>query len=354
MRVQRLFAWGAAALLLAVAASVAVFALLRSFNHFEPVETAFAGSCSPVIGVAGPEDLQIDPATRLAFVSSLDRRAGDGEGERGSVLAFSLDDPLAETAWRDRTDGVPARFEPLGLHFWSDGTTRRLFVVNAAADAVELYDVGEDGALAHLGSFSERRLTSPNDVVGVGPRAFYVSNDAEAGRDSLLGRLQFVLRQGAGKIMHYDGASWRVSAEGLKFANGLAVDRAGTRLYAAETAASALSVYARDPATGAISLLRREAMPAAIDNLNIDPDGALWIAGHPKPLLLPAYARDPEGRAPSIVLRYDASENGGAATRVYADDGAELSASTAASRLGSTLLIGALLERKFLICDLAS
>jgi len=69
--------------------------------------------------------------------------------------------------------------------------------------------------------------------------------------------------------------------------------------------------------------------------------------------------QNPDGRAPSIVLRYADSESrggegAGGAVQGYADDGAEISASTAAARLGSTLLIGALLERKFLICDLAA
>lgn len=324
---------------------------LQSFHQFDKVAVAFDGRCAPLSEIAGPEDIQIDPARRRAYVSSLDRRSPGAA--RGAILAFAIDDPLAEDAWRDRTGGAPARFEPLGLYFYEDESVRRLFVVNAAAKSVELFDVAENGDLAHLESFAERRLTSPNDVVAVGPRAFYVTNDVEPGRASLLGRLHFLFRIRSGRVLYFDGVSWRVAAENISFANGIAMSPDGARLYIGETAASALRVYARDAATGTLALEKMVEMGAGVDNINVDGHGALWIGAHPKPLKLPAYIRDPDGKLPSLVLRYD--ESVGGRTRpapVYADDGSELSAATTAARLGQTLLIGALLENKLLICTL--
>lgn len=349
---KRILGWILAAAV-AVAGVIAAWTLLvGSFNQFGEVERNFAGSCSPVTGVAGPEDLQIDPTTRLAFISSLDRRMA-GSGERGAIYAIALDDPLDTDGWRDRTRGVPERFEPMGLHFFQDGDVRRLFVVNAATSSVELYDVARNGDLSHLESLAERRLTSPNNVVGVGPRAFYVSNDVEAGRDTLMGRLHFLARVASGRIMYFDGASWRIAAEGLRFANGVAVSPDGGRLYVAETSSATLRVYARDVETGMLEWRRTAPMPAAIDNINVDQGGVLWIGAHAKPLALARYRREETGRLPSLVIRYDPSSEGRAtAVPVYADDGGEISAASAAARLGSTLLIGALLEKKFLICDL--
>jgi hypothetical protein len=89
--------------------------------------------------------------------------------------------------------------------------------------------------------------------------------------------------------------------------------------------------------------------PSAPDNLSVDENGAVWIAGLPKPLALPLHARDPEATAPSAVMRVG-GESG--IETVYRDDGSELSASSAAARLGGTLMIGALYENKFLLCDL--
>lgn len=349
---KRTLGWILAAVVAIAGLVVAWTVLLGSFTHFGEVERKFAGSCSPVTGIAGPEDLQIDPATRLAFISSHDRRAA-GSGERGAIYAISLDDPLDTDGWRDRTKGAPERFEPMGLHLYHDGEVRRLFVVNAATSAVELFDVARNGDLTHMESFSERRLTSPNNVVGVGPRAFYVSNDVEAGRDSLMGRLHFLMRAASGRVMYFDGLSWRIAAEGLRFANGVAVSPDGERLYVAETSSATLRIYARDVATGALDWRRTESMPAAVDNINVDQGGVLWIGAHARPLALTRYRREETGRLPSLVIRYDPTGEGRVgAVPVYADDGVEISAASAAARLGSTLLIGALLEKKFLICDL--
>jgi arylesterase/paraoxonase len=337
--------WGVAI----IGAAAAVVVTLYSFNQFDRVAASFDGTCAPVTGIAGPEDIQIDPKTRRAYISSFDRRSED-KAARGGVFVFSIDDPLADEAWRDRTNGMPEKFAPLGLHFYDDGSVRRLFVVNAATNAVEVYDVLDNGDLAHVETLAERRLTSPNDIVAVGPRSFYVTNDAESGRDSLLARIQFLLRIGSGRVLYYDGIAWRIAAEGLRFANGINAGREGSRIYVAETAAQALRIYDRDAQSGALRLAKVAGMGAGLDNINIDRVGALWIGAQPKPLQLQT---GETGATPSLVIRYEDIEGGSAApTKIFADDGSQISGSTVADRLGSTLLIGARLEKKFLICNL--
>jgi arylesterase/paraoxonase len=243
----------------------------------------------------------------------------------------------------------------MGLYLYDDGAAKRLFVVNVATSAIEVYDVGSSGDLVHLETLAERRLTSPNDIVAVGPRSFYVTNDAESGRDSLLARLQFLFRVGSGRVLYYDGIAWRAAAEGLRFANGVAVGRDGARVYVAETAGEAIRIYDRNIETGALRLAKVAPMGAAVDNIDVDRVGALWIGAHPKPLQLPAYARQPDGSAPSLVIRYEDIDGGDARPeKIYTDDGSQISASTVAARLGSTLMIGALLEKKFLICEMPS
>ena len=190
-------------------------------------------------------------------------------------------------------------------------------------------------------------------MIAVGPRSFYVTNDVEAGRASLVGKLQFLSRSASGKIYFYDGVAMRVAAEGLRFANGIAMNARQTRLYAAETAGQSLRIYDRDPATGALSLAKIEPLPAAPDNLNIAWDGSVWIGAQPKPLSVPLVERDPQLHAPSLVIRYVDQE--GVATpmtEVFSDSGNAISTSTVAAISGSRLLIGSLLDDKYLICDL--
>ena len=95
---------------LAVAAGAGIFITLHSFHHFRDIERQFSGACTPVTGIAGPEDIDIDATRRRAFISSLDRRADDA---RGAIHLFNLDDPLSADGWRDITDGAPEAFRQL-------------------------------------------------------------------------------------------------------------------------------------------------------------------------------------------------------------------------------------------------
>lgn len=326
-------------------AGASVWRTLNSFNQFDTITREFAGRCTPVTGVAGPEDLALDPSRGLVFISSLDRR--DPEA-RGGVHIVDPSDPLAAGGWRDMTGGEPSAFKPLGLSYYEGEAVRRLFVVNSAVNAVELFDIGPDGALTHLETFAERRLTSPNNIVAVGPRAFYVTNDIKSGRDSALGELRFLTRAADGEVFYHDGVAWRVAAEGLRYANGVAVSDDGAKLYVAETSGKSLRIYDRDASSGALRLAETIMLAASPDNLSTGPEGAVWIGGLPKPLTIPAHGADPTKLSPSIVMRLDGQE----AETIYLDDGSELSGSTAALRVGDQFLVGALFENKFLICDL--
>lgn len=320
--------------------------LLQSFGHFQSIEHDFDGQCLPVTGVAGPEDIVIADNSGLAIISSLDRR--DPEA-RGAIHLFDPADPLAAGGWKDMTNGVPKAFRPLGISYFEDDTHRRLFVVNEAINGVELFDIEEDGTLIHLNSFTERRLTSPNNIVGVGPTSFYVTNDVKPGRSSTMGTFHFLSRAASGEIFYSDGTVWQQVASGLKFANGIDISADGEQLYVAETTGKTVRAYNRNLATNAITPAREYEIPFLPDNIAVNEDGQVWVAGLPKPLSVPLHESDSTKLAPSQVAII--KRNRGIET-VYQDDGSELSASTTATQIGSTLLIGALYENKFLLCDL--
>lgn len=327
-------------------AGAAVWGTLQSFGHFSVIPSQFDGICTPVTGVAGPEDIDLDSRRGVAFLSSLDRTAPD---TRGAIHRFAVNDPLAAAGWRDMTDGVPEVFRPLGLDYFDGAGVQRLFVINEATNGVELFDVAADGALTHIKSFTERRLTSPNNVVAVGPESFYVTNDVKAGRQSLRGQFNFLTRAATGEVFYIEDGTWRVAASGLRFANGIEISGDGRSLYVAETAADTVKVFDRDPASGSLTHRANIAIPGAPDNITVDADGEYWVAAHPKPLAVAMLATRPEAHSPSMVVRIPDDMR---ARTVYVDDGSNFSSSSAAAFLGETLMITGLYERKFLLCEL--
>ncbi|MEL7487207.1 MAG: SMP-30/gluconolactonase/LRE family protein [Pseudomonadota bacterium] len=346
------------ALFLTAAAIGAVLWTLYSFNHFSRVENDFSGVCAPVSGVPGPEDIHIDHAAGRAFVSSLDRRAlTRGERVRGAIYSVNLSDPLDASGWVDRTRGAPEAFQPAGLYYYRDATHRRLFAVNAANKSIEVFDVAADGDLTHLETLAERRLTAPNDIVAVGPRAFYVTNGGETDRDSLMGRFEYWRRAAAGGVLYFNGTAWRSAANGLRFADGVNVNADATRLYVAETAGKAVKEFVRDPDSGALTYLRETPLSFAPNNISVDVDGALWVAGAPKPLAVAAHRRIEDRTAPSAASRLRLAGEGAPATEteiepVFVDRGETISGATIAARFRDTLVIGAPMENKFLLCSL--
>lgn len=308
---------------------------------------SFSAACTPVSGVASPDDLQIDALNRKIYISSFDRSKGTEPG-RGAIYSFELDDPLSGDSWRDRTQGAPAQFEPKGLYLFADDEVSRLFVINAATRSIDMFDIDADGDLHYLESVSERRLTSPNDLVATGPRSFYVTNDAEAGSDTPMGRLQLLFQAGSGSVLHYNDGVWSLAADGLRFANGIGVDATGSRLYVSETSSRTLRIFAREAASGVLSQTGVEELGAGPDNLNVDRAGSVWIAAQRLHGVGALFGREQQT---SVVVRVD---DGGVkkAARLSSGDDTALSGASSAARLDDMLVVAAQSQSRFLICRL--
>jgi arylesterase/paraoxonase len=161
-----------------------------------------------------------------------------------------------------------------------------------------------------------------------------------------------LLRSGDGTLMFHDGQTARVVASGLGLPAGLALSPDGTRLYLAEALAQSLRIYARDTASNALTLQETLPLGTAPHNLNVDADGVVWIAAHPKLLRFLAQSRGAAKPAPTQILRFDPREKDPAARlrQIYLDDGKQISAGTVAASWRDQFLIGALLDKKVLIC----
>lgn len=329
-----------------------------------PVALVDEASGRPVTGV---EDLAVDPASGLVLLSAYDRQADRGTPGRADSAGLFAFDPAAgaqdsRIAVRDlsrdfkRTD----RLFPHGIDLWP-GTEGRLFVVNRRYESgagpaipvtVELFDW--DGArLAHRQTIADTRLCPANDLVALGPEALLVTGDRGAcGGIGLVA--EDVLGFAGGHVLHWDGDVLRRAADGIAFANGIAVR--GERTYVAATRGSAIHIYRTadltDPDEGPAAPVGTIALPAGPDNLSWDRQGRLLAAAHPDLFALFLYRGRWLGTdaAPSRVLRIDVAA-GEPVAYAFASEGEGLSGATAAVEAAGRLIIAGAHGDRLLICE---
>jgi hypothetical protein len=367
----------------AAAAALALLPLLAACGDDAPPMPAT--DCRPVRlidadtgrSVVGAEDIAIDPAAGIAYVSAHDRRAlaeADGPAARG-VQAGIYALPLA--AGRLPPDSVEVTdlahafaagqpFFPHGIDVYREGDTVRLFAVNRRhgamhepeqRTAVEVFDAEPD-RLVHRTTIAHPLVCRANDVAALGADRFLVSNDRGAcgDRDAMWENVLGLERARVvyGVLRGDGGASLRTVAGGIAFANGLAVGPAERpRVYVAATRGRALLVYRlADLLTrGASEPVDRIALDAGPDNLHPGPPGRLLTAVHPSLMRLWLYLNRHLGvdTAPSRVIEIDLED--GETRPVWADpSGAMLSAATVAAWHAGVLLVGSVMDEGLVAC----
>ena len=337
--------------LLGLAIVVPIFELLRFGGAFRGVESEFSGVCSDITLAGSSEDIEIDRERGVAYLSLLDRDAGNAD-EDGNGTVMLLDLNLAEPAPRAAMSYDPPDFRPHGLSLLNQpDQPSRLFAISHPAHGIHAVEISERDA---GGSFVPREtvrdptFVRPNAVAAVGPRQFYLVNSRPS-QDKWRDRLDLLKRSGKSTLVFFDGVKARVLVDDLAWPTGLALSPDGAHLFVAEALAKALRVYRRQ-ADGTLVLERTVTLDAAPGNLDVDADGNVWIAAHPRLLRFLAHRRQPENRAPAVVLRFDPRQPDAGAVRVFADDGARISAGTVAAHWRDEFLIGAQLDKKVLVC----
>jgi arylesterase/paraoxonase len=325
--------------------------LLNATGEFRTLAPHFDGTCTPVTGLVGTEDLTIHPRTGVAYLSSCDFRSVlAGRGAKCSLYAYDLNAPSSRPV--DLLPDNPG-FRPHGisLHVAEDGTGT-LFAINHAAGrhAIEVYDVGPS-RLTHRATLADPSLVSPNDLVAVTPTQVYVTNDHRHPVGPMRAVEEYLRRPWTNVVL-WDGRAFREVAGGIQLANGINVSRDGRTVYVASVIGQELRVYDRDAATGALTLRGEIPLGSGPDNIEVDADGTLWIGAHPKLLTVVRYMSGAVVHAPSQVLHVVPTLTGGEVREVYLDAGEQLSGASVAAVRGRRLLVGAIADTKFLDCTM--
>lgn len=312
-------------------------------------------NCRTVTGNGSAEDIQIDYETGLAYISLADRLAKSAGRPlvNGAIAIYDLNNPSA--SYETASFTTPADFRPHGLSLFIDKDgSRRLFVINHLSNgeqAVEIFAVNGK-QFQHLETIKHPLMLSPNDLVAVGPRQFYIGNDSGATQRWQKG-MEMMGLMSLANLTYFDGKDMKVVAGDQPTTGGINISRDGLWLFASGTSSKTLEVFGRDPATGDLQPAASIPLDMSPDNIDVAADGQVWIAGHPKAMaLIQHFVSLGEKPAPSMAVRLSWNGSKAESTLVYSSDGSDLPASSVAAALPQRVLLGGITPLKMLDCPL--
>lgn len=325
----------------------------RALAPFKHVTSRGGESCRLVEapGLVGAEDMQFDHETSTLWIAAADRRGDTSfRPHDGAIFRWKLDADPAPVRVPVEGFTTPLRLHGMGLLILPSGE-RRLFLVQhgVGQESIEIFRI--DGAVArHVRSVIDKSFISPNDVAPVGAESFYVTNDH--GRPPHFGHLleDFAFLSNS-SLVYFDGSVGRVVAPGLRYANGVTVDRDGKHVLVAETTAHFVDVFERLPDNG-VRLLSRTPVDTSPDNLAQDETGGYLIGAHPSSLQFLRHAKDGTRHSASEVLSFRLNPDGTPTPiqTTWLDDGSKFSGASIAAAHGNYWLVGAVFQSGVLLC----
>ncbi|KAI9373404.1 hypothetical protein BJX61DRAFT_502864 [Aspergillus egyptiacus] len=207
------------------------------------------------------------------------------------IYRYEFPDQSEDSLLPIEIEGYPGDFSlhPLGVEYHRETST--LFVCNhhlegSRIDVFTLH-LSEKKAIArHTRTILDPRIRTPNSIVALNENEFYVTNDHYMRRkdSSISALVETYLAIPGGSVVYVNLAAEPVAVRTVArvpFANGVALLNESAIAVASSSAAE-VRLYS---ILGDRSLQQTGTIQLAFapDNLSVDKDGALLIAGHPHP-----------------------------------------------------------------------
>ncbi|KAI1287155.1 Serum paraoxonase/arylesterase 2 [Mortierella claussenii] len=347
------------------------------------VQSFNTAGCEAVKGLQACEDIHIHHASGRAFAtcghaesrktwyppmnkrnSSTDKMAFQDQFVVYNILSgeYQVIDLVGLPAETDRV------FHGLGVHERS-ATEFTIFAINhrRSGSVIEVleYAIGDKFAL-HKETIQHDLIRTPNDIVALGPRSFYVSNDHRY-TGGIMRELEGNLRRPWSNVVFYSPEKTFVAFDRVASANGLAANKDNSIIYLSACYGGAIHVL-KPQEDYTLEEQDYIKLDYYIDNPSVDPTtGDIFVAGHVQPLkmVMGLKVSDKPVVGPSKVVKLsknplaNSSDNAPSylVDTVLIDDGHLISTGTVAAldRKRNVILVGtAFAERGFIRCPIPS
>ena len=314
--------------------------------------SACRGTARAIEVGAGAEDFALQPngprGPRL-LIAALRRPAGKEPGTLWSV------DLMGATQEQPQQLVIPKDVFPAGMALAERDGRTWLYFTNLPPNAppsIELFELnGED--LAWSESFTDARLTMPNDLAVTAGGDFYVT-DMGLPRNALLRAIVALSPVRTGTVLHFDVATrnWTEFARKLAMPNGIAIDRSDRYVFVNEFAAKRLRIFNR--ATGEEALDSHVEFDGYPDNLQWETPQILDVALHVSKLRIGLHLKRRKTTSPSRGSRVDLREfleNGAAPSVELLYDFRDFNGGSSALVYQTSLYVSQVCENKVLVVD---
>ncbi|MDU8885387.1 hypothetical protein RXV94_04385 [Yeosuana sp. MJ-SS3] len=319
-----------------------------STGYFRTIENHFDGSIVKKVELSGAEDITVSLADSFAIVSSTTRQKYPPQKEELGGLYF-IELKSGEFNIRPLTSSFKKPFAPHGISMLKRDSTYKIMTINHTlkGHSIEVFNL-KDKTLNHVRTLIDPSMIRPNDLVMIDEERFYFTNDH--GYTKGLGML---LEDYAGlalsNVIYFDGKDYREVASGISYANGINYDAKRNLLFIASPRKFLVKVYTVLP-DGSLEFIENINCGTGVDNIEFDTKGNLYIGAHPNLLKFASYAKGKVIHSPSEIITIEyRNTNDYTVETIYLDDGSTMSASTVAAPFGDLLLVGNVMDDKFLI-----